>query len=183
MVLSAVLRDPARHPEQAARRVRVVRFDPDPRLHAMARHVAGALGALPPALQAVFLAMGRGLHPARLARLQAAGGPLRHLRTHPDDLLLRVLHHHPAAARHLRKDQAAAAVDRRFRAQGRRADRRAGPAAGADSSGSRPMTMQKTLATLALAAAVAAHAIVIAQDEHSHETPPPPRQPWSFAGP
>ena len=47
------------------------------------------------------------------------------------------------------------------------------------------MKMKKTLATLALAAAIVAPAVVIAQEpqEHSHETPPPPRQSWSFSGP
>jgi len=47
------------------------------------------------------------------------------------------------------------------------------------------MKMKSTLAILALATAIAVPAVVIAQDaqEHSHETPPPPRQSWSFAGP
>ncbi len=50
MVLPAVLRHPAFDPEQAARRHRAVLLDRDPRLPALARHVEGALGALPAAL-------------------------------------------------------------------------------------------------------------------------------------
>src|SRR5690349_15177274 len=47
------------------------------------------------------------------------------------------------------------------------------------------MKMKTTLAILALAAVIGTPLAVIAQDsqEHSHETPPPPRQSWSFSGP
>src|SRR6185503_16476740 len=46
------------------------------------------------------------------------------------------------------------------------------------------MKMKTTLAVLAVVAAIAAPLAVLAQDqEHSHETPPPPRQSWSFSGP
>ena len=55
MVLPAVLRDPARHPEQAARRHRAVRLDRRPGLPAVARYLAGALGGLPADLPAVLL--------------------------------------------------------------------------------------------------------------------------------
>jgi ubiquinol-cytochrome c reductase cytochrome b/c1 subunit len=44
------------------------------------------------------------------------------------------------------------------------------------------MKTMHTLKVLALAAALAVPAVAFAQDEHSHETPPPPRQSWSFAG-
>src|SRR5690348_11557581 len=101
MVLPAVLRDPALDPEQAHGRDRVVLVDPDPRLPALARHLEGAFGALSPAVQAVLLAVGRGLHRARLARLQAAGGAVRHPLASLYRVLLRVLPDHPAAARHL----------------------------------------------------------------------------------
>jgi ubiquinol-cytochrome c reductase cytochrome b/c1 subunit len=43
------------------------------------------------------------------------------------------------------------------------------------------MKMQ-TLKILAVAAALVVPAVAFAQDEHSHETPPPPRQSWPFAG-
>jgi len=47
------------------------------------------------------------------------------------------------------------------------------------------MKMKTTLAILALAAAIGTPLAVTAQDsqQHSHETPPPPRQSWSFSGP
>jgi ubiquinol-cytochrome c reductase cytochrome b/c1 subunit len=44
------------------------------------------------------------------------------------------------------------------------------------------MKTMHTLKVLAVAAALAVPAVAFAQDEHSHETPPPPRQSWSFAG-
>jgi ubiquinol-cytochrome c reductase cytochrome b/c1 subunit len=40
----------------------------------------------------------------------------------------------------------------------------------------------QTLKVLAVAAALVVPAVAFAQDEHSHETPPPPRQSWPFAG-
>ena len=76
MVLPAVLRHPALDPEQAARRDRAVRLDRHPRLPALARHLEGALGALPAAVPAVLLAVRDRVRRARLARLQAAGGHL-----------------------------------------------------------------------------------------------------------
>ena len=64
MVLSAVLRDPARHHLQhradrlqARRRARHVRRDRRAVLRALARHVEGALGRLPSLVQAVLLAV------------------------------------------------------------------------------------------------------------------------------
>ena len=68
VVLPAVLRDPARHPEQAGGRDRAVRLDRHPRLPAVARHLAGALGELPAAVPAVLLDLRRGLPRPRLAR-------------------------------------------------------------------------------------------------------------------
>ena len=91
MVLPAVLRDPARDPEQAAGRDRAVRLDRDPGLPALARHLEGALGALPAAVPAVLLDLRGRLRRARLARRQAAGGRLRHRLAHPHRLLLRAL--------------------------------------------------------------------------------------------
>ena len=58
--------------------MRAVLGDRDPGLHALARHLEGALGALPAALSPVLLAVRDHLHHAGLARLQAADGHLRH---------------------------------------------------------------------------------------------------------
>jgi hypothetical protein len=99
MVLPAVLRDPARDPRQARRRHRHVRLDRDPGVPAVARHLEGALGALPAALQAVLLdvrgwsASGSAISaPSRRGRLRDRGAD-------PDLLLLPALPRHPAAAR------------------------------------------------------------------------------------
>ena len=91
MVLPAVLRDPARDPEQAPRRGGARRLDRHPRVPAVARHVAGALGALSAALPAVLLAVRRRLRRAGLARLQAAGRRLCAVRAHLHRLLLRAI--------------------------------------------------------------------------------------------
>ena len=68
MVLPAVLRDPARDPLEARRRARHVRRDRGPRLPALARHVEGPLGRVPPGLQGVLLGLRAGVHRARLPR-------------------------------------------------------------------------------------------------------------------
>src|SRR6185437_9669985 len=111
MVLPAVLRHSAVDPEQAPRRYCAVLGDLDPGLPALARHLAGALGPLPAAVQAVLLAVGDRGDRARLAWLQAAGGHLRHPGATAHLLLLRFLPNHPAAARHFREDQTAAELD------------------------------------------------------------------------
>src|ERR1700683_4702375 len=76
MVLPAVLRHPARDPEQAARRPRAGEFDHHPRVHAVARYVGGAFGELQAALSAIpaDLLCGRGR--PWLSRLAGAGGRL-----------------------------------------------------------------------------------------------------------
>ena len=76
VVLPAVLRDPARHPQQAARRHRAVLGDRGAVLPAVARHLAGPLGGVPADLPAVLLDLRPGLHRPRLPRLAAAGGRL-----------------------------------------------------------------------------------------------------------
>ena len=114
-------------PNKLMRRDGARRLDRDPGLPAVARHLEGALGALPAALPAVLLAVRDRLHRARLARLQAAGRHLRDPRAHLHVLLLRLFPGHPAAARHLREDQAAAEFDLRLGLARGRADRRAAP--------------------------------------------------------
>src|SRR2546425_12345056 len=94
MVLPAVLRHPARDPEQARRRDRARGLDPDPRLPAMARYVEGALGALSSALPAVLLGIRGGLRAARLARLEAGGRRLCHRRANLYRLLFHLLSDH-----------------------------------------------------------------------------------------
>ena len=129
----------------------------------------GALGALPAAVQAVLLAVrDRGGGP-RLSRLQAAGRHLRDPVAHLHRLLFRLLHHHPAAARHLREDQAAAEFD-------------FGSGAWRQGEGVRAaMNARQTIFALVLAGfAAAAAAPAAAQTEAQ---PLPPRLKWSFAGP
>ena len=72
MVSAAVLRDAARGAEQADRRAGAVRLDRHAVVRAVARHVEGALGALPPHVQAVLLDPGRRLRAAGLSRRAAA---------------------------------------------------------------------------------------------------------------
>ena len=67
-------------PNKLLRRDRARRLDRDPRVPAVARHLEGALGALPAALPAVLLAVRDRLRRARLARLEAAGRHLRAMR-------------------------------------------------------------------------------------------------------
>ena len=167
MVLPAILRHPALYPEQAAGRLRAVRFDPDPRFPALARHLEGALGALPAVVQAVLLAVrdrGGGLG---LARLQAAGGHLCRALAHLHVLLLRLFPDRPAAARHLREDQAAAEFDFGI-GSGRQGVRMV-------------MNIQRSIFALVLAGSLTAMAWPASAQ--IAEQVPPPRLKWSFAGP
>ena len=91
MVLPAVLRHPARHPEQAVRRRRADRLDRHPVLRTVARHLARALDALPADLQMVLLGVRGDLLRARLSRLAAAGRRLSRARAHRHRLLFPVL--------------------------------------------------------------------------------------------
>ena len=74
MVFAAVLRDPARHPEQAARRRLPVRRHRDARVPALARHFAGQVGEIPSGVPRVLLGLRRGLPRPRLARLAGSLG-------------------------------------------------------------------------------------------------------------
>src|SRR5262249_57190808 len=74
VVLPALLRDPARDPEQTARRDRDVLVDPPAVLRSLARHLAGALGQIPAGLQVVLLALHRVGRRAGISRLQAPRG-------------------------------------------------------------------------------------------------------------
>src|SRR5665647_1798363 len=168
MVLPAVLRDPALDPEQADRRLRAVWLDRHPGLPALARYLAGAFRALPAAVPPVLLASRDLLCRARLARYQAAGGHLRDPLARLHVLLLRLFPDRPAAARHLREDQAAAEFD-------------FGIGFGRESvSGGIVMTMQRTIIALTLAGSLAAIAAPALAQEHQVA---PPKLSWSFAGP
>jgi len=78
---------------------------------AVARHLAGALGPLSPALSTVFLGLRAGLYRARLARLKTGGRQLCLRGAHSDRLLLRPLPDHSAAPWRARDHQAGAELD------------------------------------------------------------------------
>jgi Cytochrome b/b6/petB len=103
MVLPAVLRHSARHPEQAPRRDGACCIDHRARVYAVARHVAGAVGELSTTLSAVFVHLLCRRHWAWLSRLPGTDRRLRHRRANPDDLLFRVLLRHSAASGIVRK--------------------------------------------------------------------------------
>src|SRR5262249_50304988 len=94
----AILRDPARDPEQARRRDRTRGVDRYLGLPAVARHLARALGPLPSALSAVLLGVRPGLHRSGLSRVATSGRHLCHRGPHPDSLLFPPFPDHPAAA-------------------------------------------------------------------------------------
>src|SRR5690349_20837886 len=178
MVLPAVLRDPARDPEQADGRHRAVLFDRRVGVPAMARYLEGALGALPPALQAVLLGAGRDLHRSRLSRLAAGGRNLRDRGAHPHLLLLPAFPRDPARARLFRNAEAAAEIDfgagaRQERRRGRNRRTRAGKEL-------RRAIMRKTALLIAAAALLGS---VSVSAEAAEQTVHIDRQPWSFAGP
>ncbi len=189
MVPAAVLRDPALDPLQARRRDRDVRRAGGPVLPAVARHLEGPLGRLPPGLQGVLLDLRAGLRRSRLGRLAAAGGLGGHHRPHPDDLLLRALPHHSAAARHLRDAAAAAEFDLGRRAQGPRRKRHRARRGGV---GTREegvtlggfMTASKTgLRALALAAALTVTAGIAHTAQAAEGAVEPKDIEYSFEGP
>ena len=95
-------------------------LDRDPRLRAVARYVAGALGDLPADLPPVLLDLRARLHRPRLSRLAAAGRRLRDRRAHPHRLLLPALPDHPAGRR---PDRAAEAAADQHHRSGARQDR------------------------------------------------------------
>src|SRR5208282_5830877 len=100
-----------------------------------------------------------------------------------DRVLLRVLAHHPAAARAVRENQAAAELDLGIGAARRRSSRRVGGAAAGRRGLERPAmnAHRSIILALALAAslAVAGTRTVCAQEEEEA----PPLQRWSFHGP
>ena len=126
MVLPAVLRDPARHPEQArsassrcSASIAILVFVP----WLDTSRVRSAI--FRPLYRQFFWIFVAGRHRPRLSRLAAAGRRLRHRRAHPDRLLLRPLPHHPAAPRPDREAEAAAGQHHR---SGARQERGAAPA-------------------------------------------------------
>ena len=161
MVLPAVLRDPARDPEQARRRRRDVRLDPGARLPALARHLAGEVGVVSPALPAVLLGVRAGVPRARLARLEAGRRRLRDRGAHPHRLLLHPLPHHLAAARPDRDAAAAAELDL--------------------GSGAEEVARRPRCCSLSVSAARCSPAPGRRRSPPT-DAPHPPRNKWSFAG-
>ena len=82
-----------------------------PGLPALARYLAGALGALPAAVPAVLLAVRVACVGLGWLGAKPPEGIYVHPGAHLHVLLLRLLPDRPAAARHLREDQAAAEFD------------------------------------------------------------------------
>ena len=74
MVFPALLRDLARHPEQAVGRRRAEWLDPHSVLRALARHVEGAIDQLPAGLQMVLLGFRADVRRARLSRRSGSRG-------------------------------------------------------------------------------------------------------------
>src|SRR5580693_3275191 len=169
MVLPAVLRHPARDPEQAPRRYRAGELDHHSRLPALARHLAGAFGELPAAVPAISADLLRRRDRPWLSRLARAVGRLCDRGAHPHRLLFRLLPHHPAAARIARDDQAAAEFDLGSGVVG---------AAGRQGLAEADMISHRIITAFALAASLAATAMQTASAEDA-----PPRQKWSFSGP
>src|SRR5262245_29931943 len=181
VVLPAVLRHPARDPEQARRRDRARRLDRDPRLPAVARHLEGALRQLPAAVPAILLDLRGRLRGPGMARIEARRGRLRHRRAHSHLLLLPPLPRHPADPWLDREDQAAAELDLGVDPARGFAARRVGPGAHCSQRlGAR--SMSRPFLALLLAGAVAG-LVGIAPSAAAEDTPQPPRQKWSFAGP
>src|SRR5437588_1447172 len=111
MVLPAVLRNFARHPEQASRRNRARRLNHRAGVYALARYVARAIVKLPPALSAVFVHFLRRSHRARLSRLAGANRWLCDRCAYSHYLLFRILLRDPAAVGAVRENQAVAELD------------------------------------------------------------------------
>ena len=81
------------------------------RVPALARYLARAVGELPAALPAIPDRLLPGGDRARLSRFAAARRRLRDRGSHSHRVLFRLPAHHPAAARFVRNDQAAAELD------------------------------------------------------------------------
>ena len=116
VVSSAVLRHPARHPEQARRRHRALRRDRDPRLRAVARSQSGQVGQVPAGLSVLLLDFRGHLHWPRLDRVAGADR-----RAHSDRALLhrrlfRFLPRDHAGFELHGEDEARPGLDRRRRA-------------------------------------------------------------------
>src|SRR6478752_981263 len=120
MVLPAVLRDSARHPEQAVRRHCAAVVDLDPVLHSVARHLEGALDQLSAYLQMVLLGVRGDVDWARLSRLAAARRLVSDRRAPAHVLLFRVLSGGHAGSRLDRESETASGQHHRGCARPRR---------------------------------------------------------------
>ena len=200
MVLPAVLRNPARHPEQTVRRRRTDRLDRHPVLRALARHLAGALDALPADLQMVLLGVRGDLLRARLSRLAAAGRRLSRARPHLHRLLFPVLPLGDAGGRLDREAEGTAGQHHRIRARAARGQaglakaRAATPCAGAGGMRMHPPFRLALAASLVIALALSPRAAFAADEakpaeeakpaaEASSHAPEIESQDWTFTGP
>ena len=183
MVLPAVLRHPARHSEQAARRHRARRLDRHSRVPALARHLAGALGAYRPLYRQFLVGLLRGRHRPRLSRLAAAGGRLRDRGAYPHRVLFRLF---PASS-----CRCSACSRRRSRCRTRSRNRycakafpparqRRRPRAPRPRGGPAMHARRAVIVSLAFAAFVA---VPSGARPWRRRQEAPPRQRWSFAGP
>src|SRR5262249_51398593 len=131
MVLPAVLRNPARHSQQASWRDRACRLDHRARLHAVARHVAGAFGKLSAAIPAVPVHLLRRGNRAWLSRLAGADRRLWDCGGPPHALLFCFLFRPPSAPWLVLETEAVANLDLGIGAAARRSSRNIGAAGGA----------------------------------------------------
>src|SRR5262249_39660236 len=111
MVLPAVLRDPARHSQQASRSDCTCRLDHRAGVYALAGYLAGAFSQLSTAVPAVLIHFLRSRHWAWFSRGTGAGGWLCDRGTNSHHLLFRVLLRDSAAAGTVRENQTGAELD------------------------------------------------------------------------
>ena len=175
------------------------RLDRHPVLRALARHLAGALDALPADLQMVLLGVRGDLLRARLSRLAAAGRRLSRARPRLHRLLLPVLPPGDAGGRLDRKAEGTAGQHHRVRARAARGQaglaeaRAATPCAGAGGMRMHPPFGLALAAGLVIALALSPRAAFAADEpsrrgsqaaaEASSHAPEIESQDWTFTGP
>src|SRR5271165_4181484 len=181
MVSAAFLRDPARDPEQALRRHRVVRRDRGARSRALARPLAGQVGEVSPDLPLLLLGVRRVLHRTWLARIKGADRGASPHRPNLDRGLLRLLSGGHAAAELYREDEADSGFDR-GRGAGEEVSRNRGSRLIGDRSQGKTTMTSFNITALASGAFAVALAGGLALAQEDAEQPNPPRGEWSFAG-
>src|SRR5262249_45985933 len=130
MVLPAVLRHPARHPQQTPGCNCACSIDYRAGFYAVARYFAGSFSQLSAAVPAVFVYFLCCCDRARLSRGTRADGWLCHPRAHSHHLLFRILLCDPACIGPVRENQAAAEFDLRIGTPAWHSNRSIGAAVG-----------------------------------------------------